>query len=93
MIKQICAAALTLALVFPVGIVFADSAQPEQKPPRLCKEEVKKFCSGVAHGGGRIIKCLKEHEHDLNEGCKAALDHVMKQRSKEQKTTAPSSAK
>jgi hypothetical protein len=38
-----------------------------------CWDDVTRLCDGVRPGGGRILKCLKEHESDLSEPCKAAL--------------------
>jgi hypothetical protein len=35
-----------------------------------CKADAEKFCKDVKPGGGRIMKCLKEHEAELSEGCK-----------------------
>ena len=81
--RQICAAVLTLTLALPAGIVFAESAQPEQKAPESCKEDVKKFCSNVT-GTGDVMKCLKEHESELTKACKADLQQWMKQQLKEQ---------
>ena len=40
-----------------------------------CKPDVDKFCSGVAEGGGRIMACLKQHESELSDACKAAQTH------------------
>ena len=37
-----------------------------------CKPDVDKFCSGVAAGGGRVMDCLKQHESELSDACKAA---------------------
>jgi Cysteine rich repeat len=37
-----------------------------------CKPDVEKFCSGIAPGGGRIMQCLKQHESELSDACKAA---------------------
>jgi len=39
-----------------------------------CAEDVKKLCSDVEKGEGRVIKCLKEHEAQLSEACKAKRD-------------------
>ena len=36
-----------------------------------CAADAEKFCKDVKKGGGRIIKCLKEHEAQLSEECKA----------------------
>ena len=38
-----------------------------------CWDDVSRLCAGVRPGGGRIIKCLKDHESELSEPCKAAL--------------------
>jgi len=39
---------------------------------QACQPDVDKFCSGVAQGGGRIMQCLKQHESELSDACKAA---------------------
>lgn len=38
-----------------------------------CAEDAKRHCNGVMPGGGRIIKCLREHESELAAGCREAL--------------------
>ena len=38
-----------------------------------CWDDVSRLCDGVRPGGGRILKCLKDHESELSEPCKAAL--------------------
>ena len=38
---------------------------------KACMPDAKKFCKGIPHGKGRIISCLKSHEAELSEPCKA----------------------
>ncbi|HEU5048478.1 MAG TPA: cysteine rich repeat-containing protein [Rickettsiales bacterium] len=38
-----------------------------------CKQDVQTYCSDVQRGGGRIVKCLKEHEKDLSSQCATAM--------------------
>jgi hypothetical protein len=38
-------------------------------PAFVCDADVKKFCSDVKQGGGRIQACLKEHAKDLSPEC------------------------
>jgi hypothetical protein len=36
-----------------------------------CAGDIQKFCADVKPGGGAIAQCLKAHEAQLSEGCKA----------------------
>jgi len=38
-----------------------------------CGEEAKKFCPDAQPGGGRVVRCLREHESELSDTCKQAL--------------------
>ena len=38
-----------------------------------CRDDVERLCAGVKPGGGRIIKCLKEHKEEMSVGCAKAL--------------------
>jgi len=38
-----------------------------------CKDDAAKLCAGVAMGGGKLARCLRLHDNDLSEPCKAAL--------------------
>jgi hypothetical protein len=36
---------------------------------KACAEDVKKFCSDVKSGEGRVFQCLKQHTQELTPGC------------------------
>jgi hypothetical protein len=43
-----------------------------------CAEDIAKFCKDVNPGGGRIAKCLKDHENELSGMCKDEIAEVQK---------------
>jgi hypothetical protein len=43
-----------------------------------CADDLQKFCKDVQPGGGRIARCLKEHEDDLSLACKRQMTEVKK---------------
>jgi hypothetical protein len=57
-----------------VAAVRVGSAQA-QGP---CADDAQKFCKDVQPGGGRIARCLKEHENDLSPACKQQITEVKK---------------
>lgn len=38
-----------------------------------CWDDVSRLCDHVPRGGGRVLQCLKDHEGELSDPCKAAL--------------------
>ena len=38
-----------------------------------CKGDAQQYCKDVSPGGGRVARCLKEHEAQLSSTCKSAL--------------------
>ena len=38
-----------------------------------CEDDVTMFCAGVESGGGRIMKCLKEHKAELSSKCQEGI--------------------
>lgn len=47
---------------------------------KACAEDVKKLCSGVKPGEGRIAQCLKEHVQDLSPNCAGTMQQRGKHR-------------
>ncbi|WAC72677.1 cysteine rich repeat-containing protein [Roseateles sp. SL47] len=43
---------------------------------QACRTDFKKFCDGVKPGEGRGLACLKEHQAELSENCKAAMSQA-----------------
>lgn len=39
-----------------------------------CMPDLKKLCSDVQPGGGRILKCMQDNRAQLSDACRAALD-------------------
>jgi len=42
--------------------------------PGACRADFDRFCKGVEPGGGRIIRCMKEHHDQLSDGCRKELE-------------------
>lgn len=40
---------------------------------QMCKEDAARLCPGVAPGGGRLMKCMKEHKDEVSIGCAKEL--------------------
>lgn len=55
--------------------ITAARGQRQGYPARFkgCEGDLDKFCKDVMPGGGRLIKCLREHESDLTAECKTRL--------------------
>ncbi len=47
-----------------------------KKLETACGEDVKKFCSTVTPGEGRIMYCMQAHEDKISDGCASALDEA-----------------
>ena len=59
---------MKLLLLGTLAIGLAAPLRAEDGP---CKADMEKFCKDVKPGEGRIVKCMKEHEAELSEACKA----------------------
>ena len=41
-----------------------------------CGRDIERFCKGIQPGGGRIAKCLREHNQELSEECRGKCELV-----------------
>jgi hypothetical protein len=53
---------------------IADMKERFKEAKQECQDDVMKFCPDVRPGGGRMLKCLKEHENDLSPDCKKRME-------------------
>lgn len=76
---------LPAVLLVPVAVsalsapAAAQNAQAQQMFQKACGGDVKKYCSDVQPGGGRIIQCIKANEASLSDTCKSALVQIKAQ--------------
>jgi len=47
-----------------------------EKVHEACKGDAEKLCKDVKPGGGRIARCLKEHQQQVSPGCKNAMQEA-----------------
>ena len=47
-----------------------------QKLEAACGEDIKKYCSTVTPGEGRIVHCMQAHEDKISPGCAYDLNEV-----------------
>ncbi|KYG70701.1 cysteine rich repeat-containing protein [Bdellovibrio bacteriovorus] len=45
-----------------------------------CNNDLLKFCDDVSAGGGRMIKCLRDHTTELSNACKVGIDNSLQNR-------------
>jgi hypothetical protein len=77
-------AVLSLIALSVIGEGRAYAAE-EELP---CAEEIAKYCKEVKPGGGRILKCLDEHEKELSVSCKRKLEESKERLMKAQQACA-----
>jgi hypothetical protein len=55
---------------------FNDWRLERMKLTAACAGDVGKWCPQVPEGGGRILRCLREHGSDLTSDCRSALQKL-----------------
>jgi Cysteine rich repeat len=83
MIQRPVAVCAILALTALLGFEGAAVGQTQQLAARLdaavnkveaaCSDDLKKYCSTVTPGEGRLILCMQAHEDKVSEKCDFAL--------------------
>lgn len=43
---------------------------------QACMADLQKLCGDVQPGGGRIVQCLRQHQDQVSDGCKAAMANM-----------------
>ena len=60
----------------PIGSPGAGASAPHQQPKtaeNMCAPDLKKFCSEVKPGEGRLLDCAYAHSKDLKPDCRALV--------------------
>jgi hypothetical protein len=66
---------LAVAVLMVGTLAGMSGAQQKQGP---CADDFAKYCKDVQPGGGRIARCLKQHEQELSPACKQHVAEVKK---------------
>ena len=45
-----------------------------KKMQEACGGDIKKFCSNIERGGGRIVQCLEQHQKEVSQACNQLLE-------------------
>jgi hypothetical protein len=77
---------LALLVILPVGVVSAQTdiakaiqeklAAEATKLENSCAEDIKKYCSDVTPGEGRMIYCMQAHEDKISPKCAFDLEEA-----------------
>ncbi len=63
------------------GLCGTAWAQPARQN-NVCREDAQRLCKDVQPGGGRVVRCLAQHESELSGPCRGRLERA-KARSRE----------
>ena len=60
-----------------MNLILERLAAGFKKLETSCGEDIKKYCSTVTPGEGRILYCMQAHEDKISDGCASVLDEVV----------------
>ena len=69
---------LLALVIFAFCMAFVFEADVCAQIKGACADDIDKFCKGLQPGGGRIAKCLKDHEKELSPACKQEVTEAQK---------------
>lgn len=46
----------------------------KHKMQEACGADIKQFCPNIEHGGGRIVRCLEQHQKEVSVACNQLLE-------------------
>ncbi|HEY9214150.1 MAG TPA: cysteine rich repeat-containing protein [Ancylobacter sp.] len=70
--------ALTLLLAATVTTASAQQMSRQQLAvvKSACEADIKRVCSGIQPGGGRLLKCMQANPEKISQPCKDTLASV-----------------
>ncbi len=63
-------------IVTVLGLGLSAGSDASAQSARPCADDAARLCKDVQPGGGRLAKCLKEHENELSPACKQRIVEV-----------------
>jgi len=63
-------------VIVAAAMMLCVPAASAQSARGACAADIKKHCSDVEPGGGRIVGCIKDHMKDFSEPCQTRLGRV-----------------
>ena len=67
-------AAILIGPVLVAPAALAQFAAPPSGAVRAaCAGDIRAYCAGVRHGGGRIVRCMNENRGKLSKACRNAI--------------------
>jgi len=53
---------------------MAEAKEAMKEIAEACHADMESFCHDVKKGGGRVMKCMKEHKDQLSAACKEEIE-------------------